>query len=80
MSNADNGNIKEVRNKSTIVFKKCKSLIRRRHKPQVFPGEYARRPRSMPIRPYGFGLAPDSEPCSPIAEELKTFTGISKEF
>ena len=36
---------KNVRNKSTIVFQKCSYA-------GVFQGEYAHKPRRMPIRPY----------------------------
>ena len=79
-SNADNRNTKECEKQKRYRLQKMQKFDKQETQTSglIFLGNMPLKPRSMPIRSHGFGLAPDSEPCFPVAEELKTFTGISK--
>ena len=78
-SNADNRNTKECEKQKHYRLQKMQKFDKQETQTSglIFLGNMPANP-GMPIRPHGFGLAPDSEPCFPVAEELKTFTGISK--
>ena len=71
-SNADNRNTKECEKQKHYRLQKMQKFDKKgdTNFRFNFPGEYARKPRSMPIWPHGFGLAPDSEPCFPVAEDF----------